>query len=82
MPSKITDQILPEPGLRHTENKEVVGDSQHGSIKRKLYLTKLMTFYDRVTALIDKGKATDATYLDLCQASDIISHEISKLERQ
>lgn len=76
------DQILLEPGLRHIENKEVVGDSQHGSIKRKLYLTKLMTFYDRVTALIDKGKATDAIYLDLCQASDIISHEISKLERQ
>lgn len=77
------DQILLEPGIRHIENKEVVDDNPYGSIKGKLYLTKLVTFYDRITSLIDKGKATNVLYLDLCQAPDIASHNIlvSKLER-
>lgn len=74
--SKIMDQILWEPALRHTEDREVVGDSPHGSIKGKWYLTKLVTFYDGVTALVGKGKATDILYLDLCQAPDIVSHNI------
>lgn len=78
------DQFLLEPWLRHTGNKEVVGNSPHSSITGKLYLRKLVTFYDWATALVDKGKATDVIYLDLCQSSDIVSRDIlaSKLERQ
>ena len=39
-------------------------------------LANLVSFYDKVTRLVDEGKAVDVVCLDFSKAFDIISHSV------
>ena len=59
VPGNIMEQIRLETMLRHAESSEVKGDSQHGFIKGKSCLTKIITFYYEMTGYGGKEKAID-----------------------
>ena len=78
------EQILLKALLRHRENKgEVTGGNQCGFTKGKSCLTNLVAFYDRVTLAVDKARATDVIYLDLCKVFDsaLLNILVAKLEK-
>ncbi|GAB0204135.1 mitochondrial enolase superfamily member 1 [Grus japonensis] len=72
---KVMEQIIVSAVMQHTQDNQAIRPSQHGFMKGKSCLTKLISFYD-VTCLVDEGKAVGVVYLDFSKAFDTISHSI------
>ncbi|KAK4822152.1 hypothetical protein QYF61_010413 [Mycteria americana] len=77
VPGKVMEQIILSAITRHVQDKQVIRPSQHGFMKGRSCLTNLTSFYNKVTHLVDEGKAVvDVVYLDFTKAFDTISHSI------
>ncbi|KAK4815562.1 hypothetical protein QYF61_004079 [Mycteria americana] len=76
VPGKLMEKIILSAITRHVENNQGIRPSQHGFRKGRSCLTNLISFYDKVTRLVDEGKAVDVVYLDFSKAFDTVSHGI------
>ncbi|GAB0207248.1 mitochondrial enolase superfamily member 1 [Grus japonensis] len=61
---------------RHLKNNAIIRHSQHGFTKGKSCLTNLISFYDKVTCLVDEGKVVDVVFLNFSKAFDTVPHSI------
>ncbi|KAK4816354.1 hypothetical protein QYF61_015668 [Mycteria americana] len=62
--------------LECPHDNQVIEPSQHGCMKGRSCLTNLISFYDKVTHLVDEGKAVEVVCLDVSKAFDTVSHSI------
>ncbi|KAK4820005.1 hypothetical protein QYF61_017384 [Mycteria americana] len=76
VPGKLMEQIILSAITRHVENNQGIKPSQHVFRKGRSCLTNLISFYNKVTRLVDEGKAVDVVYLDFSKAFDTVSHSI------
>ncbi|KAK4810727.1 hypothetical protein QYF61_007701 [Mycteria americana] len=67
--------VREDQGNYRTDNA-INRHSQHGFTKGKSCLTNLISFYDKVTYLVDEGKAVDVVFLDFSKAFDTVPHSI------
>ncbi|KAK4810827.1 hypothetical protein QYF61_008799 [Mycteria americana] len=61
---------------RHLKDNAIIRHSQHEFTKGKSCLTNLISFYDKVTRLVDEGKVVDVVFLDFSKAFDTVPHSI------
>ena len=69
---KVMEQII----TWHIQDNQMTRPSQHGFVKGRSCLTNLISFYDKMTHLVNEGKAVDVVYMDFSKAFDTISHSI------
>ncbi|GAB0203341.1 mitochondrial enolase superfamily member 1 [Grus japonensis] len=60
---KVMEQIILSAITWHVQDNQVIRPSQHGFMKGRSCLTNLISFYYKVTCLVDEGKAV-SVYLD------------------
>ncbi|KAK4807496.1 hypothetical protein QYF61_023719 [Mycteria americana] len=59
-----------------SQDSQVIRPIQHGFMNSRCCLPTLFSFFDKVTPLVDEGKAVDVVYLEFRKAFDTISHSI------
>ncbi|GAB0187154.1 mitochondrial enolase superfamily member 1 [Grus japonensis] len=73
---KVMEQIILSAIMRHVQDNQVIRPSQHGFMKGRSCLTNLTSFCDKVSHLVDEGKAVDVVYLEISKAFDATSPSI------
>ena len=76
IPGMVMKQLIIGTISRHMKDKKVIRNSQHGFTKGNACLTNLITFDDKMTGLVDEGRAMDIVCLDFHKAFDTVSLKI------
>ena len=70
MVGKLLERILRDRIYSHLEISGRISERQHGFVKGRSCLTKLIEVFEEVTKMIDEGRAVDVVYMDFSKAFD------------
>ena len=70
IPCKIFESILKDKIMSHILDNNLIKESQHGFMPGRSCTTNLVTFLDKLTEIVDRGKPADIFYLDFAKAFD------------
>ena len=73
---KVMERIISGTIMDQLKVNQGIRPSQHGFMNGRSCLTNLISFFDKVTRLVDEGQAVDVVYLDFSQAFDTVPHNI------
>ena len=74
VPGKVMERIISGTIMDQLKVNQGIRPSQHGFTNARSCLTNLISFYDKVTQLVDEGQAVDVVYLDFSKAFDTVPH--------
>jgi len=75
-PGKTMEKIILGTVERRLKNNAIIRHSQCGFTKGKSCLSNLISFYDKITCLVDERKVVDMVFLDFSKAFDTAPHSI------
>jgi len=76
VPGKVMEWIISEDVVDQLRVNLGIRPSQHGLVNGGFCLANLISFYDKVTRLVDEGKAVSVAYLVFSNPSDTDPHNI------
>ena len=76
VPGKVMGWIISGAIMNQLKVNQGIWPSQHGFMNGGSCLTNVTLFYDKVTHLVDKGKAAEVAYLDFSKAFVTVSYSI------
>ena len=82
VPCRILESIIKDNLMEYLAENNLIRESQHGFITGKSCATNLITFMDKLTKVVDNGKAADIFYLDFAKAFDKVLYLISDSSRR
>ncbi|KAJ7408732.1 rna-directed dna polymerase from mobile element jockey-like [Pitangus sulphuratus] len=76
VPGKLTEKTTLGGIEKRLKDNTIIGPNQHSLMGGKSCLSKLISFYDKVTHLVDQGKPSDVIFLDFSKDFDTVCHRI------
>jgi len=76
VPGKMMEIIILSVTERYFKDNAIIRYSQHGFTKGKSCLTNLISFYTKVSSLVDEGSVVEVVLLDFSKALDTVSYSI------
>ena len=69
------ESVLRDAITTHLERNKLIKGNQHGFMKGRSCVTKLLEFLEKATLAADEGKALDVIFLDFAKAFDKVPRE-------